>query len=97
MYVSDHGESLGENNIYLHGLPYSLAPREQKHVPMIFWGSERFFRENGMDRQALRAGLNAPLSHDYLFHSLLGLFQVKTEVYRPDLDIFRYANTLSGT
>lgn len=35
LYVSDHGESLGENNIYLHGLPYAIAPDFQKKVPMI--------------------------------------------------------------
>src|SRR5919206_174076 len=37
LYVSDHGESLGENNLYLHGLPYAMAPREQTHVPMLLW------------------------------------------------------------
>jgi len=97
LYVSDHGESLGEKNIYLHGLPYAIAPKEQKHVPMIFWGSDMFLREKGIERQSLTAGLHAPLSHDYLFHSLLGLFQVATEAYRPELDIFHRTVTPSGT
>lgn len=97
LYVSDHGESLGENNIYLHGLPYMIAPQQQKHVPMIFWGSERFFREYGIARQTLTKELHASLSHDYLFHSLLGLFQVKTGAYRPDLDIFKRASGSSAT
>jgi lipid A ethanolaminephosphotransferase len=53
MYVSDHGESLGENNIYLHGLPYSLAPDAQKRIPWIVWFSESFKRENSTKMDVL--------------------------------------------
>ena len=88
LYVSDHGESLGENGIYLHGLPYALAPDNQTHVPMIFWGSDRFLSEKQIDLPALNILSKAHYSHDNLFHSMLGLFAVKTEIYRPELDMF---------
>ena len=88
LYLSDHGESLGENGIYLHGLPYALAPKEQTHVPMQFWASTEFLAGRHLDRATLRVKRNAPYSHDYLFHSLLGLFNLRTNIYRRDLDLF---------
>jgi lipid A ethanolaminephosphotransferase len=91
LYVSDHGESLGENNIYLHGLPYVIAPDQQTHVPMVFWASDRFLDQKNIDPAMLAKQRHSPLSHDNLFHSLLGLFRVKTELYRPDLDLFHSA------
>jgi len=88
LYASDHGESLGENNIYLHGLPYSLAPKQQTQIPMIFWGSDSYLKEKGIERELLAKHLNDQFSHDNLFHSILGLFQIKSTVYRQELDIF---------
>jgi lipid A ethanolaminephosphotransferase len=92
LYVSDHGESLGENNIYLHGLPYAIAPRQQTQVPMVFWAADRFLRERNIDERQLAQHRNDHLSHDNLFHSLLGLFRVTTDLYRPELDLFQLAN-----
>lgn len=83
MYFSDHGESLGENNMYLHGYPYALAPIEQKHVPAVFWFGSRF----PIDMAALRAKAGAPYSHDHIFHTLLGIFGVETKAYDPSLDM----------
>jgi lipid A ethanolaminephosphotransferase len=89
LYVSDHGESLGEAGLYLHGLPWLLAPDEQKHVPMLLWISEAFGRDRGIDRACLEGRREARYSHDHLFHSILGLFEVRTSAYSPDLDLFR--------
>jgi lipid A ethanolaminephosphotransferase len=83
LYFSDHGESLGEHHMYLHGYPYALAPMEQKHIPAVFWFGSRF----PVDRARMRAQAGAPYSHDYLFHSLLSLFEVKTSVYNRQLDM----------
>jgi len=83
LYFSDHGESLGEHNMYLHGYPYALAPVEQKHIPAVFWFGPSF----PIDRAGLRARANDPYSHDYLFHTLLSLFGVKTAAYQPRLDM----------
>lgn len=88
IYVSDHGESLGENNIYLHGIPYMFAPEEQKHVPFIVWLSKSFEENSDIDRECLRREGDVLYSHDNLFHSVLGLMDVKTEVYDARLDIF---------
>ncbi len=84
IYVSDHGESLGEKGIYLHAMPYWLAPKEQTHVPFIFWASKDF----AINREHLLATQHIERSHDNLFHSLLGLFNVQTALYEPDLDLF---------
>lgn len=89
LYASDHGESLGENNIYLHGLPFTFAPKQQKQVPLIFWGSEAFLQQEGIDTGTLADHRHDHFSHDNLFHSTLGLFHVKSSIYRQDLDIFK--------
>ncbi len=85
VYMSDHGESLGENNIYLHGLPYMIAPQTQKHIPAIFWFGSKISKE--LEINKLQDKLKDEFNHDYLFHTLLGLFEVDTQVYKKDLDI----------
>jgi len=84
--VSDHGESLGENGIYLHGLPYMFAPDVQKHVPMFMWFG------NNIDKEEINIGKiklksDDKFSHDNVFHSILGLLEIDTEVYDSGLDI----------
>lgn len=86
LYVSDHGESLGENGIYLHGLPYAIAPQEQKRVPMVMWMSEGFTGSLDLVPDCLRREAGRPVSHDYLFHSVLGMLQVSTGDYDRSLD-----------
>ncbi|EAJ6588618.1 phosphoethanolamine--lipid A transferase, partial [Campylobacter coli] len=81
LYLSDHGESLGENGIYLHGMPYAIAPRHQTHIPVIFWSSD----ENLMTTAQNHKSLN--LSQDNLFSTLLGYFNVQTAVYEPSYDL----------
>ncbi len=88
LYVSDHGESLGENNLYLHGMPYSIAPDVQKHVPWITWLSPAFQARAAVDTACLQQRLDAPASHDNLFHSVLGLMDVRTSAYDPRLDLY---------
>jgi lipid A ethanolaminephosphotransferase len=88
LYVSDHGESLGENGLYLHGLPWMLAPETQTHVPMLAWLSDGFAAARHVDRTCLAARRHDSLSHDHLFHSVLGLFDVHTELYAAELDLF---------
>lgn len=86
LYVSDHGESLGENKLFLHGMPYAIAPREQKHVPLIVWLPPESAAVAGVDRQCLEQHLDQPLSHDGLYHTVLRLSGVKTSLYRQDWD-----------
>lgn len=89
LYVSDHGESLGENNIYLHGLPYAFAPEEQKKVPMILWLSSAMQKSMRLDMSCLRrtAG-EGHFSHDNYFHSVLRLLQIQTSAFEPQLNVF---------
>lgn len=96
LYLSDHGESLGENGIYLHGLPYALAPQEQTHVPMQFWASPEFAKAHHLDNAHLALRGAEPHSHDNLFHSLLGLFRVRTGVYVKSLDLFVSENSTAA-
>ena len=88
IYVSDHGESLGENNLYLHGVPYRIAPETQLKVPMVMWLSSGLVADRGIDTQCLRKTLVAPASHDNLFSSVLGLMQVETQAYDRNQDLF---------
>jgi lipid A ethanolaminephosphotransferase len=89
IYVSDHGESLGENGLYLHAAPYSIAPESQTHIPMVMWFSPGAYQDWGIDKGCMQGKLGDPeLSHDNVFHSLLGLFDVQSKVYQAPLDMF---------
>jgi lipid A ethanolaminephosphotransferase len=92
LYFSDHGESLGEKNMYLHGAPYIISPPEQRQVPMMLWLSPGFSERFKIDRHCLAARADQPFSHDNVFHSLLGLLDVHTVVYNPKLDLFQPCN-----
>ena len=88
LYVSDHGESLGEYGVFLHGLPYPFAPEAQKHVAMVAWLGEGAAARDRLDVACLRRRLDEPLSHDHLYHSVLGLLDVTTPTYDRRLDIW---------
>lgn len=85
MFVSDHGESLGEGNLYMHGVPMSIAPKVQTEIPFIVWTSDSTMRKIDPKREA---------SQYHVFHSILDFLNVKSPVYNPDYDIFAPA---SGT
>jgi lipid A ethanolaminephosphotransferase len=89
IYVSDHGESLGENRLYLHGVPRAIAPSQQTRVPMVMWFSPGFARQEGLDLECMRHIADEPASHDNLFPTILGMFQVQTGIYDPKLDLLR--------
>ncbi len=84
-YMSDHGESLGENGIYLHGMPYFMAPKTQTHVASLMWFGDSIKEE--LDVEKLNILKDNSYSQDNLFHTLLGLFEVDTNVYKKDFDI----------
>ena len=88
LYVSDHGESLGENGLYLHGMPYSVAPETQNHVPLILWMDNGTLQSENIDMKCLKEkAKKGDFSHDNLSHTLLGLMNVSTKVHDPNLDI----------
>ena len=88
IYVSDHGESLGENGVYLHSLPYFVAPIAQKEVPLVFWFSKGFLNRNEVSNFKSDKKRKCNFSHDNLFSTILRLMQVRTSAYSKDLDIF---------
>lgn len=88
IYLSDHGESLGEKGLYLHGVPYAIAPQEQTRVPMTMWFSPGFAASRGLDLTCVRRRASQYTDHDNLFPSVLGLMQVRTSVYDRDRDLF---------
>jgi lipid A ethanolaminephosphotransferase len=89
IYVSDHGESLGENRVYLHGLPYAVAPNEQTQIPFVVWMSETLKKNERISETCVRNKAEAEsFSHDNIFHSVLSLLSVRTRLYRQEKDIF---------
>lgn len=83
LYISDHGESLGENGLYLHGMPYAIAPDAQTHVPLMFYSVNKDL--------VAQIKQNESFSQDYIFHTLLGFFGVKSKYYEPKLDMFNHS------
>ena len=89
LYISDHGQSLGESGLYLHSAPYQIAPDEQTRIPMLLWISPGFAKEKGLDMNCLRENADkVSYSQDNLFPSMLGIWDVKTTVYKQELDLF---------
>lgn len=84
IYVSDHGESLGESGAYLHGFPYAFAPEEQRHIPMLVWMSQ----QNNAQTCLSQLAESETYSHDNLYHSMLGLLTINSSTYQKKLDIF---------
>jgi lipid A ethanolaminephosphotransferase len=86
IYISDHGESLGEHGLYLHGTPMALAPDVQKEVPFLVWMSEDFQRRHRTDAAALARG--TAHAQNQVFHSVMGAFDMRSSIYQPKLDLF---------
>jgi lipid A ethanolaminephosphotransferase len=88
VYASDHGESLGEKGLYLHGMPLAIAPKEQYTVPMVWWfGGSGASGWGGVDATCLRERAKQPAHHDHLYHSIMGLMGVQTSNYISDRDL----------
>jgi lipid A ethanolaminephosphotransferase len=87
IYVSDHGESLGEKGLYLHGAPYIIAPEEQKRVPFIVWMSQGYMARFGMSEQCLRGQTGKAFSHDNLYHTIIGAMGETNDLYQERMDV----------
>jgi lipid A ethanolaminephosphotransferase len=85
IYISDHGESLGEYGLYLHGTPYSIAPDVQKKIPFIFWASKKFKEEKGIEKLDFTTKEYGQYN---IFHSIMGAFDMNSSIYDKNLDIF---------
>lgn len=83
IFISDHGESLGENKVFMHGLPMKLAPKVQYEIPFLVWTSEGLRDYKSADE------LPAVLEQHYIFHSVLNLLSIDSPAYNKDFDIFK--------
>jgi lipid A ethanolaminephosphotransferase len=88
MYASDHGESLGEKGLYLHGLPYALAPLEQTRVPMMAWFSQTFLKMESWNAQCPAKQSQKNRKHEDIYSTVLGLMEISTQAYRSERDLF---------
>lgn len=86
-YLSDHGESTGEHGLYLHGAPYSMAPTQQTHIPMLMWFSDTWQQYNALQLNCLKTQTGQARSHDHLFPSLLSMLDIKTQVIEAKNDM----------
>jgi len=96
LYVSDHGESLGENGLFLHALPYAIAPETQTRVPMIFWASPGFKQRVAVEPSCAREQSRETVSHDHIFHTLLDLLEIQSVAKRRELAIFAGCRVSAG-
>jgi lipid A ethanolaminephosphotransferase len=96
LYVSDHGESLGEAGLYLHGMPYAIAPQEQTRVPMYAWISPQFIHMEAWDTQCMAKQTQVPRSHDNVYATVLGLLEIETAEYKRALDLFKACDLHAG-
>ncbi len=87
IYMSDHGESLGEKGLYLHGMPYMLAPEEQTHIPFVMWFSKSYSEMFNITTGCLKSQAGLPYSHDNLFHTVLGLMDVDAHHSDAEKDV----------
>ena len=88
IFMSDHGQSLGENGIFMHSAPFNTAPIDQKNPAFFIWLNDDFANTFNIDKQCLRNKINNNLSQDNIFHSMLGLFKINSQYYNTELDIF---------
>ena len=91
IFISDHGESLGENKVFMHGLPMKLAPKVQYEIPFLVWTSENFreYKSTSSEKDAPNGELPVVLEQHYIFHSVLNLLSIQSPAYNKDFDIFK--------
>ena len=92
IYISDHGESLGENGLFLHGAPYYVSPDVQKIVPMVMWLSDGFKKDYEVSESVVEKNIQKTVTHDHLYHTVLGLLNVKSSTYETQWDLSAMEN-----
>lgn len=96
LYLADHGESLGENGIYLHGFPYRFAPSVQTHISEIAWLSPGFMKSSDLSPACLTRQVEKKVTQDNVFSTVMALMDVKSKLYDPELDMFSVCRDRRG-
>ena len=78
IFVSDHGESLGEGNLFMHGMPKSIAPKEQTEIPFIVWQNDERTTMKNIDN----------VEQYHIFHSVMNYLGMESPIYNEELNIF---------
>ena len=91
IFISDHGESLGENKMFMHGIPMKLAPKVQYEIPFLVWISDNFreYKNISNKQEVSEDELPAVLEQHYIFHSVLNLLSIQSPAYDKKFDIFK--------
>jgi len=84
IYLSDHGEILGEDDKWLHGQDHEAS----KNPAGIIWSSKKFKKNSPQKLDGLIQNLNREVSTDFLYHSVLSLIEVQSFDYTPNKSIF---------
>ncbi len=79
VYISDHGESLGENNLYMHGVPMIMAPAEQIEIPFIVWSSDPTLQVKEFEE----------VGQYHIFHSILHFLSIESPIFDEEKNIFK--------
>lgn len=86
IFISDHGEALGEDGKYLHGEDYPTL-----HNPACFiWYSEEYARRYPEKIEALRVNATKRWLTDALFHTALDGASIRTAVKIDSLSLFSH-------
>ena len=91
--MSDHGESTGEMGLYLHGIPWMLAPQEQTHIPALVWMSDSYVDSRAIDLSCLAGSRGDLYSHDNISHTILSMLDVQSKLYKENLDLLAKCRT----
>lgn len=86
LYVSDHGESLGENNLYMHGVPMIMAPAEQIEIPFIVWTSDSTTQVKNLKE----------VGQYHVFHSTLYFLGIDSPIFNEELNVFSHKSLPNG-
>lgn len=78
IFVSDHGESLGEDNLFMHGMPKNIAPREQFEIPFIVWHNDDNTQMKNLEE----------VEQYFVFHSIMNWFGMQSPVYNENMNFF---------
>lgn len=84
IYLSDHGEILGENNLWLHAQPEKAS----ENPAMLIWYSEKFKQQNEAIISRLQSHKNRTIPLDFFFHSILELYKIDGIPYDKQKVIF---------
>jgi len=84
IYVSDHGEILGEDGLWLHASDHQAA----KNPAALIWMSDKYLRNHPEKREALITNQDKRWRTDFIFHSIISGANIPSSSVQKSLDVF---------